>query len=221
MTIKAVIFDMDGVLIDSEPLWKQAGIDIFNQAGIPVTYEDMLALTGVSSVGIVEALYKKYQVNPIPMSVNDMAKQLDDHAISLILEKKPLIAGVKKTLENLTALGYKMAVASASPRKLLEEITRLCGIAHYFSYLSSATELSHNKPHPEVYLHAAEMLGVKPNECIGIEDSVIGMIAVKAASMKCIVIPGILDSNDPRWTLADIKLNSLLEINETLLNQLN
>ncbi|SEP72937.1 hexitol phosphatase HxpB [Basfia succiniciproducens] len=218
MTIKAIIFDMDGVLIDSEPVWKQAGIDVFNAEGIPVTYDDMLALTGIPSLGIVKAVYEKYQRSPVPVA--EMAQRLNDHAISLILAQKPLIDGVQETLQKLTALGYKLAVASASPRILLEEITQSCGIDQYFSYLSSATELSHNKPHPAVWLHAAEMLGVEATECIGIEDSVVGMVSVKAASMKCIVVPGVLGSDDPRWALADIKLATLREIDETVIGKL-
>ncbi|MGF7454018.1 hexitol phosphatase HxpB [Pasteurella bettyae] len=218
MTIKAIIFDMDGVLIDSEPLWKQAGIETFNTYGIPVTWKDMMALTGIPAKGVATLLYEKYHLSPLP--IDEMADKFNQHAINLILEKKPLISGVKETLEKLTALGYKMAIASASPRSLLEGITKSCGIDQYFTYLSSATELSYNKPHPEVWLNAAKVLGVDCYECIGIEDSIIGMISVKAASMKCIVVPGIIGPNDPRWSLADKKLSSLLEINQQIIKQL-
>ncbi|TDQ59072.1 sugar-phosphatase [Mesocricetibacter intestinalis] len=218
MSIKAVIFDMDGVLIDSEPVWKQSGVDVFNSFGIPATWDDLMALTGTPALGIVKAIYAKYNAEPMP--VEEMAAHLNEYAIASILAKKPLIEGVKETLQKLADLGYKMAVASASPRKLLEEITKSCNIEAYFSYLSSATELSYNKPHPEVYLHAAKMLNVAPAECVGIEDSIVGMTAVKAASMKCIVIPGILDNKDPRWSLADVKLNALLEIDQALLQRL-
>ncbi|PJG81901.1 hexitol phosphatase HxpB [Caviibacterium pharyngocola] len=217
MTIQAVIFDMDGVLIDSEPLWKQAGVDIFNAFDIPATWADMVALTGLPSLAIAKTMYQRHNKSPIPPE--DMATRINDYAISLILAKRPLMPGVKETLEKLHRLGYKMAIASASPRKLLAEITEKCGIADYFGYLSSATELDYNKPHPQVYLHAAKMLGVEAKNCIGIEDSVVGMTAVKAASMSCIVIPDASARNDKRWSLADAQLNSLTDINETLLRR--
>ncbi|WP_373099905.1 MULTISPECIES: hexitol phosphatase HxpB [Pasteurellaceae] len=218
MTVKAIIFDMDGVLIDSEPLWKQAGVEIFNAFDLPVTWADMVALTGLPSRAIVEKIYQKYHNAPVP--ADEMASRLNTHAIDMILKQKPLMPGVTETLEKLTALGYRLAVASASPRKLLEEITRRCDIAQYFAYLSSATELDYNKPHPQVYLHAAEQLQTAPGDCLGIEDSVIGMTAVKAASMKCVVIPDNATKTDPRWSLADAKLTSLRDINQALLEKL-
>ncbi len=219
MTKRAVLFDMDGVLIDSEPLWKKAGMDIFNEYGIPATYEDMLALTGVPAPTIAKKIYEKYHPASIP--AEEMGKKLNDRAISMILENKPLINGVVETLESLKSQGYELAVASASPRYLLEGITKSCGIDQYFSYLSSAAELPYSKPHPAVWLNAAEKLGIVPQNCIGIEDSIVGMISVKAAFMKCIAIPGVLGSDDPRWSVADIKLKSLLEITPEVLKQLS
>ena len=219
MTIKAVIFDMDGLLIDSEPLWKQAEIDCFNAVGIPVTLEDMLALTGIPAPEIAKAIFQKY--NQFPMPTEEMGKKINEYAINLILEQKPLMKGVKETLEKLTALGYKLAIASASPRFLLENITKSCGIFDYFSFISSAAELEYSKPHPMVYLNAAKNLGIEPNECIGVEDSVVGMTAVKAASMKCVVIPDPEFKYNPRFSLADVQLDSLFELNEDVINRLN
>ncbi|MCW9718289.1 hexitol phosphatase HxpB [Avibacterium sp. 21-599] len=212
MKFQAVIFDMDGVLIDSEPFWKQAGIDVFDQIGIAVSQQEMQALTGMPAAGIIKTVYQRYQQMPVP--VEEMVKRMNDCAISMILENKPLMPNVPETLEKLTALGCKLAVASASPRYLLEQITERCGIARYFQYLSSATELDYNKPHPQVYLHAAHQLEIDPQACLGIEDSVLGMTAVKAASMHCAVIPARMERNDPRWSLADYKLEQLTQIPE-------
>ncbi|MFZ7171507.1 hexitol phosphatase HxpB [Avibacterium volantium] len=212
MKFQAVIFDMDGVLIDSEPFWKQAGVEVFGQIGIPVSLQEMQELTGMPALGIVKTVYQRYQKTPVP--VEEMVKRMNDCAISMILENKPLMPNVPETLEKLTALGCKLAVASASPRYLLEQITERCGIAPYFQYLSSATELDYNKPHPQVYLHAAQQLGAEPQACLGIEDSVLGMTAVKAASMRCAVIPAPVERTDPRWALADYQLEQLAQIPE-------
>ena len=115
-----------------------------------------------------------------------------------------------------------MAVASASPRNMLQGIVESCGIAEYFDYLASAEDLAFNKPHPAVYLHAAQQLGVSAAECFAVEDSILGMIFLgmisgKAASMKTVVIPAQAEWDDPRWSLADFKLANIAEL-PTLFN---
>ncbi|TNH03676.1 hexitol phosphatase HxpB [Testudinibacter sp. TR-2022] len=216
--IKAVIFDMDGVLIDSEPLWQQAGIHYFNQLGLPVSAEDMRQMVGVPSKEVIRKLYQQY--GAADLSVEQATEQYCRSAIDLILDKQPLMDGVKPLLVRLRQHNLKIAVASASPRELLESITQKCGIRDYFSAIASATELPYNKPHPAVYLHAAQQLGVEPHFAVGIEDSVVGMTAVKAASMCCIAVPSAHEEDDPRWALADYKLSSLNQIDDRLLTGL-
>ncbi|WP_373778572.1 hexitol phosphatase HxpB [Glaesserella sp.] len=215
---KAFIFDMDGLLINSEPYWRQAGVEVLNRHGVPVTLADMFRLTGMPSSAVVASACEYYQCNHINQT--QVVGELLERAIGLILEQKPLMTGVKETLELLSTNQIKMAIASASPRKMLEDIVESCNIAHYFSYISSAAELEYNKPHPQVYLHAMQKLGLSPNECVGLEDSKVGMVAVKAASMACIVVPSREQWREPCWDLADAKLNSLLNIDEGLLKRI-
>lgn len=111
------------------------------------------------------------------------------YVVGKVLEAKPLMPNVKDVLSTLKQRGIKIAVASASPRNMLQGIVDSCGIAEYFDYLASAEELEYNKPHPAVYLHAAKQLGVPTSACFVVEDSVLGMISGKAASMKTVVIP--------------------------------
>lgn len=214
---KAFIFDMDGVLIDSEPFWEQAELDILHRHGIPILREELAAAVGLPSKSIIRYAGELYDT---PVDVEAISNELLDYAIAQILQARPLMAGVKQTLELLVANGVKLAIASASPRYMLENIVESCGIAHYFDYIASATELAYNKPHPEVYLQAARGLGVLPSACVGIEDSKVGMTAVKAASMSCIVIPTAQDFDGPYWALADVKLGNLLEINQALIESL-
>lgn len=214
--LQAFIFDMDGVLIDSEPLWQQSGVEVLNQYNIPVNLTDMQTWTGMPAPNIVKNAAEKYAVQ---CDQQQVAQALIDYAVQMIINKRPLMPAVKPTLEFLAQQHIKMAIASASPRYMLEAIVKSCGIAHYFSYISSAVDLEFNKPHPQVYLHACEKLGVEPKYAVGIEDSKVGMIAVKAASMPCIVIPAKEVSQQPYWALADKKLNSLAEINLHLLNE--
>lgn len=214
---KAFIFDMDGLLINSEPLWRQAGLDVLPQYGLPVTLQDFIGWTGTPVPTLVEKAVQRYEVAVNQAVVSD---HFTNTAIDLILQEKPLMPGVKETLALLKQHGIKMAIASASPRKLLENIVTSCGIADYFSVISSAAELSYNKPHPEVYLHAAKQLGVSPMEAVGLEDSRVGMISVKAANMTAIVIPSEEDRPQAYWALADYQLTSLLDINEAFLARL-
>ncbi|PJG85950.1 hexitol phosphatase HxpB [Conservatibacter flavescens] len=214
---KAFIFDMDGLLIDSEPLWQQVGVEVFNQYGLPVTLNDMAQWTG-SPVHIMTQ--KACMQFGIQLDDKSVAEHYLAQAMARIIAEKPLMPHVKETLAFLAEQNIKMAIASASPRVMLESIVKSCGIEHYFSYIASAHELSFNKPHPEVYLHACHQLNLSPMECVGIEDSKVGMTAVKAANMTCIVIPHQNDFQRGYWELADVKLGSLANINSALLSHL-
>ena len=214
---KAFIFDMDGVLIDSEPLWQQTELDLLHGYGIPITEQELARTRGMPSVPVLRYASELYQK---PLDIEKVAQELLDAAISNILKAKPLINGVTETLELLARHDIKIAIASASPRYMLDNIVKICGIADYFSYIASGAELPYSKPHPAVYLQAAKGLGIEPAECVGIEDSKPGMISVKAASMSCIVIPNELDFHENYWALADFKLAKMNEINQQFLAQL-
>lgn len=214
---KAFIFDMDGVLIDSEPLWQQTELDLLHGYGIPITEQELARTRGMPSVPVLRYASELYQK---PLDIEKVAQELLDLAISNILKAKPLIQGVTETLELLARHDIKIAIASASPRYMLDNIVQSCGIADYFSYIASGAELPYSKPHPAVYLQAAKGLGIDPVECIGIEDSKPGMISVKAALMSCIVIPNELDFHENYWALADFKLAKMNEINLQFLARL-
>ena len=208
--IKAVIFDMDGTLIDSQPIWYQVSTDFFQKNGFPVTMDDMIKLTGSPVAKLVDYVLQAYGQKDKERA--QLITGLMDYAVSEILAAKPLLPNVKDVLAQLKQQGIKIAVASASPRNMLQGIVDSCGIAEYFDYLVSAEELDYNKPHPAVYLHAAQQLGVSVAECFAVEDSVLGMISGKAASMKTVVIPAQAEWDDSRWALADFKLANIAEL---------
>lgn len=212
--IKAVIFDMDGTLIDSQPIWYQVSMNFFQQNGFPVTMEDMVKLTGSPVGRLVDYVVQTYGEKGKKRS--QLTSELMDNAVAEILAAKPLMPNVEPTLAFLQQHDIKMAVASASPRYMLQGIVESCGIAKYFDYLASAEELDYNKPHPQVYLHAAQKLGVDKENCLAVEDSVLGMIAGKAASMKTVVIPAAMEWDDVRWSLADIKLENIQDLTKLI-----
>ncbi|AGO16414.1 hexitol phosphatase HxpB [Glaesserella parasuis] len=208
--IEAVIFDMDGTLIDSQPIWYQASTEFFQQNQFPVTLAEMMTLTGSPVGTLVDYVLQKYGEKE--KSRTQLIEELMAYVVGKVLEAKPLMPNVKDVLSTLKQWGIKIAVASASPRNMLQGIVDSCGIAEYFDYLASAEELEYNKPHPAVYLHAAKQLGVPTSACFAVEDSVLGMISGKAASMKTVVIPEKSEWDDPRWALADYKLVSMSEL---------
>ncbi|EKN3346464.1 hexitol phosphatase HxpB [Yersinia ruckeri] len=206
--IQAAIFDMDGLLIDSEPLWLQAELDIFNHLGLNTTSRDLLPNTLGLRIDQVVKLWHKTQ----PWSQPDEAevcRQIIARAIQLIEKERPLLPGVEHALQLCRHQGLKIGLASASPLNMQNRVLEMFGLTDYFDCRMSAEYLPYSKPHPEVYLNAANALGVDPLHCITLEDSFNGMIATKAARMRSIVIPSAELRNDPRWSLADIQLNSL------------
>nr|WP_314265949.1 hexitol phosphatase HxpB [uncultured Moellerella sp.] len=215
--IQAAIFDMDGLLIDSEPFWAQAAIEVFAELGLDLSIKEQLPDTLGLRIDHVVELW--YQASPwIGDTQQEVTQRIIDRVISLVEESRPLLPGVKEALELCQSMGLKIALASASPLYMLERVLELFEIRHYFSAVISAAELKQSKPHPEVYLNAASALGVQAIHCVSLEDSFNGMIAAKAARMRSIVVPDQHYFNDPRWAIADIKLASLHELSKEALS---
>ncbi|WP_145576596.1 hexitol phosphatase HxpB [Yersinia mollaretii] len=209
--IKAAIFDMDGLLIDSEPLWLQAELDIFTSLGLDTSSRDSLPDTLGLRIDLVVKLW--YQTLPWQgPSQAEVCKRIIARAIELVEETRPVLPGVEYALDLCRQQGLKIGLASASPLHMQKRVLTMLGVEHYFDCLVSAEYLPYSKPHPEVYLNAAADLGIDPLQCVTLEDSVNGMIATKAARMRSIVIPSPEYLADPRWALADIQLASLEQL---------
>lgn len=209
--IKAAIFDMDGLLIDSEPLWLQAELDIFTSLGLDTSSRDSLPDTLGLRIDLVVKLW--YQTLPWQgPSQAEVCKRIIARAIELVEETRPVLPGVEYALDLCRQQGLKIGLASASPLHMQKRVLAMLGVEHYFDCLVSAEYLPHSKPHPEVYLNAAADLGIDPLQCVTLEDSVNGMVATKAARMRSIVIPSPEYRADPRWALADIQLASLEQL---------
>ncbi|TCV99713.1 hexitol phosphatase HxpB [Biostraticola tofi] len=205
---EAVIFDMDGLIVDSEPLWAQAEMDIFSSLGTDPAIHASLPDTLGLRIDVVVDLW--YQASPWSgPSREEVTKQIIRRVMELIEIKRQLLPGVEHALDTAVSAGLKIGMASASPRFMLEEILEIFQLGHYFTVLASAQHLPYSKPHPQVYLQAAAELGVSPARCTTLEDSINGMIATKAARMRSIVVPDVQWRDDPLWVLADIKLPTL------------
>lgn len=209
--VLAAIFDMDGLLIDSEPLWDQAELDVFATLDVDLSRRSELPDTlGLRIDQVVRMWYETLPWNG--PSQQEVTERIITRAINLVEEKKPLLPGVEQALQLCQAQGLKIGLASASPLHMLEKVLALFNLRDYFEVLVSAEALPYSKPHPQVYLDAAARLGIDPLNCVTLEDSFNGMIATKAARMRSVVVPAAEYRTDARWSLADVKLDSLLQL---------
>lgn len=209
--VLAAIFDMDGLLIDSEPLWDQAEMDVFSTLNIDLTRRSELPDTlGLRIDQVVRMWHETLPWNG--PSQEEVTQRIITRALNLVEETRPLLPGVEQALKLCRAEGLKIGLASASPLHMLERVLELFELGSYFDVLASAEALPYSKPHPQVYLDAAARLGVDPLNCVTLEDSINGMVATKAARMRSIVIPAKEYADDARWTLANVKLGSLAEL---------
>lgn len=209
--ILAAIFDMDGLLIDSEPLWDRAELEVMASLGVDITRRNELPDTlGLRIDMVVDLWYAQQPWNGPDRG--EVTERIIARSLSLVEEKRPLLPGVREALTLCKAQGLKIGLASASPLHMLEKVLAMFELTDYFDALASAGTLPYSKPHPQVYLDCAAKLGVDPLTCVALEDSVNGMIASKAARMRSVVVPEEANQNDPRYALADVKLTSLAEL---------
>jgi mannitol-1-/sugar-/sorbitol-6-/2-deoxyglucose-6-phosphatase len=216
--LRALVFDMDGLLIDSEPLWHEAEVYGFGLAGLCLTPEQCLETTGLR---VDEVVRFRYTQHPwIAPSQDDVASAIVERVVELVHAKGVLKPGVAQALSFARDSGLRVALASSSPSVIIRAVLDTFGLRSAFEVIHSAEEEARGKPAPDVYLTAARKLGVEPAECVALEDSPNGVLAAKAAGMKCIAIPEPVLRHDPRLAQADIVITSLTEVDPDLLNRL-
>ncbi|MSQ14821.1 MAG: hexitol phosphatase HxpB [Dehalococcoidia bacterium] len=211
----AIIFDMDGLLIDSEPLWQEAAIEVLATVGLHLTPDLCSQTLGLRFDEAVQYWHSIFPWEDPPPA--QIARQLLASAHRLIDKKGIAQPGARYALDMASASGSGVALASSSPMMLIEMVVGKLGIAHYFNVINSAEHEQHGKPHPAVYLKTAKKLGVDPTNCIALEDSVNGVLAAKAAGMKCIAVPERNSLTDSRFEVADIILPSLEHLAASML----
>lgn len=218
MQLNTVIFDMDGLLIDSEPIWNEAAEEVFNYYGKKLTDEDYATTTGLRTNEFVAWWLRDYKFD------NTELEKAGNKIIELVNEKVKqkgkMLPGVHHIINFFHQRNFKIGLATSSPLSLVNTVVKLLGIEPYLQVSTSAEFLPYGKPHPQVYLDCAKQLHSSPLECLCFEDSINGMIAVKAARMKCVVVPEHSVQKSDRWSLADLKLSSLQNFNELHFNLL-
>ncbi len=207
MQHKAVIFDMDGLLIDSEPYWEEAGSETLKEFGKVLTQEQYSSSTGLRTEEWIAHWFRFFDISM--QHVTAATNTIIQKAIDKIAAKAEPMAGVDYILHFFRENNFQIALASSSPMELINVVVDKLNIRSQFQVFTSAQHLAFGKPHPEVFLNCANELGRLPAECIVFEDSFNGMIAAKAARMKCVVVPSAVDHALLKWNAADLILPGL------------
>ncbi len=198
---------MDGLLIDSQPLWCEAKIDVFTKVGVPMTKERCQELVGVRSDETVEYWHSRYPWKDV--SKKEIEERLVEQVAELIRKRGQPLPGVRWITETIYNQNLPIAIASSSLMKIIEAAMERLDINKYIKVVHSAEYEQFGKPHPGVYISTADKLNIPPENCLVFEDSFNGVLAAKAAKMKCIAVPSETLKNDKRSCIADLIIDSL------------
>jgi len=219
---------MDGLLVDSEPIWHDVEIDVFGRHGVPLTVERCLETKGMYLGDAVDHWYARYpwtgatRAEVAAEVVEAMARRLE-----AAVELKP---GAGRALDYCRDRGAVLALASSSPHRLIEAVVRRLGLADSFAVVHSGEDEPVGKPDPAIFLTTARLLGVDPPSCVVFEDSAAGVLAAKGAGMACVAVPeadptaasGLPSAGGAGETLrdvlrrADVVLGSLLDLDDAV-----
>ena len=219
--IEAAIFDMDGLLIDSEPFWVESEKKVFASIGINLTDEMCFQTFGMRIQEVIPHWYNFKKWDKSQKSFEEIQKEILENVALLISEKGRLFEGAENAIKIFTERNIKTALASSSPLQIIDSVVDGFNLRKYFQTINSAEFEEYGKPHPAIWITTAKDIGVNPERCLTFEDSFNGLISAKAAKMKTVVVPDKRLQNDPKFNIADIKLNSLSQFNASHLEYLN
>jgi HAD superfamily hydrolase (TIGR01509 family) len=215
--IHAVIFDLDGVLIDSEERWAQAKEALVRETGGRWKPEASHAMLGMSSPEWSRYLHEELGVPLAPEEINDavVARMLEDYRRDL-----PLIEGARDAVLRLAAR-WPLGLASSSNREVIDVVLEGSGLDGAFAATVSSEEVARGKPAPDVYLEAAARLGVAPGDAAAVEDSTNGLLAARAARMAVVALPNrAFPPSDEALGAADVELGAISELTPAVVEAL-
>lgn len=207
MKTTTAIFDMDGLLINSEPLWYEAAQECLMKFGMTIGEEQYVETTGLRTKEFLQHWFGVFEIDQA--HIPSAEKEITDLVIAKVMDGGAMMEGVAETMELVKQSSLKVGLASSSPLALIKAVLDRINMQEYFSAICSAEFLPFGKPNPQVFINCAIELDSHPAACICFEDSFNGMIAAKAARMKCIVVPHPDQYHQERWNIADLRLNSL------------
>lgn len=219
--IRAAIFDMDGLLVDSEPHWRAMEREVFATVGLHLTDDECKQTTGLPIPDVVNYWYAR-----APWTEQDAGGRTNAELGEAITEgvheriatfAEPM-PGAIAALEFFYRHGIPAAIASASPMSLIEVVVDRLRIRDYLTLWHSATLEARNKPAPDVYLGTARKLGVEPANCVTFEDSGSGLLSAYSAGMRTIAVPAAFELGNPKFDIADVILPSLTAFSQDVID---
>ncbi|SFW49209.1 haloacid dehalogenase superfamily, subfamily IA, variant 3 with third motif having DD or ED/haloacid dehalogenase superfamily, subfamily IA, variant 1 with third motif having Dx(3-4)D or Dx(3-4)E [Sinomicrobium oceani] len=181
---KHVIFDMDGVLVDSEPVHMQILAEVLREMGVEITKEYHFTLVGMGALMLWEKLKKDFGLQGDP---KDLLEAHKAYFFEVIGDRDiPPTSGISELLDRLRASGYNLSLGSSSPVKLIDIFMDKVNLREYFDYVVSSEHVANGKPFPDIFLKISELYGIAPESFVVIEDSRNGVKAARAAGMQCI-----------------------------------
>ncbi|MDY6212967.1 MAG: HAD family phosphatase [Schaalia hyovaginalis] len=208
--IRAVVFDFDGLLVDSETLFHRVYAEILADHGHPFTRNDYSAgYAGRPVPAIARAFVTDFK---LPLSSEEVARRIHADEAALRAEGVPLKPGARELLDHLKARGYRIGVASSSQRPRAMSVLEQHGLVDFFAASAFAEDISRGKPDPEVFLLAAARLGIDPSECLVLEDSTMGIEAAVNAGMRVICIPDMQAPDEEHRAMATAVLDGLNDV---------
>jgi HAD superfamily hydrolase (TIGR01509 family) len=209
MTVAAVAFDLDGTLIESERRWEQARREVTESSGGTWHERAQPEMMGLSTPEWIAYMQRELA---LPLAAEEIERQVLARLEASYRERLPLVEGAREGVQRIGAR-WPLAVASSSPRRLIELVLDLAGLAAAFTVIVSSAEVARGKPAPDVYLRACELLGTEPGATVAVEDSGAGVRSAAAAGMPVVLIPGTEFPPDPGvLEQADVMLDSLAEL---------
>ena len=207
--IEAVVFDLDGILIDSEHVWDEVRQQLADERGGHWNENASRDMMGMSSIEWSRYMRDVVGLTEEPEEISaEVVRRLEDRYRSEL----PLIPGAEQAVESLAAR-WPLALASSSNRELIDLVLESSGLGRYFTASVSSEEVARGKPAPDVFLEAARRLGVEPTHCAAVEDSENGILAAKAAGMRTIAIPNPhYPPHEDALAAADVVLASIEEL---------
>jgi sugar-phosphatase len=215
--MRGCVFDMDGVLIDTEPVWRRIEQEIFGRVGIELTEEQLLETWGMRINEVVDHWYRSRPWAAVrPQAV---AKAIVDDVVAHVQAAGTPAPGAVAAIDRVHAAGMRIAIASSSSARLIDAVVRRLELVEKVEVVVSADDERHGKPAPDVYLSAVGKLALVPEECMAVEDSPVGVASAKAAGMACVALA--THGLDPSaLSAADATITSLDELTPTLWERL-
>jgi sugar-phosphatase len=213
--VRGVIFDMDGLIVDSEPFWRRVEAACFDELGADI--RPFLGHGYTMGLRVDEAVHFLVEASGLAgIDEEALASRIVSDMVATITAEAVLFPGVYEALDLFANLGLRIALASGSTPPVIDAVLRRFDLTSRFDLVCSAIDDDLGKPHPSIFLRAATLLSIEPTSMLVLEDSLNGVISAKAARMRVVAVPHPDDAGDPRFSLADLVLGSLLELPEHL-----